>query len=215
MYLDSQDFQTVWYLAHNWCDADPEITDENNLPGNLKITIQRIMNAIMWNHLRVRTRRWRIFTDESILTFILNFSHYRKFNQCLRGNVFNKAYLNSLYVKRPEVLAWCQKDFLAAPPIWGLEKNLDVENKYDTSDDENEGWYNDLTERRKQRVACLELAKKLWLIYPDKSYEQIYNDPTMKRFGNPNVFSLDAFKKWARPFAPEQIKEGGRPSKIK
>lgn len=216
MYLDSHDYQTIWKLAHNWNGVDPETTDENNLPLDLKATIQRIMGAVDQRRLTLRNRRFKVFMDESLFIYLIDFFHHRKFNKCLRSDIFIKSYLDSLYVRRAEVLNWCQKDFLTPPPIWQLEKPvINSEDKYDSSDDENEGWYNDLSDRRKQRVVCLDMAKKLWLINSEQSYEEIYNHPTMKQFGNPNVFSLEAFKKWSRPFASEYAKTGGRPIKNK
>jgi len=217
MYLDSHDYQTIWSLAHNWTNLEPESTDQNNLPSDTKIAIHRIMSAILGSKLTVRNKTFQIFLDDSFLNFIFDFSHYRKFSQCLKRDVFNKSYLDSLYVKRPDVIAWCQSDFLTIPSIWQLrvQDNLQNASEYDASEDENEGWYADLSDRRKQRVACLEMAKKLWLINPSQTYEEIYNHSTMKLFGNPNVFSLDAFRKWSRPFATEYAKTGGRPIKNK
>ena len=216
MYLDSHDYQTIWNLAHNWANSNADSSDETHLTPEVKIFIQRILVAINGGKISVRNRRFQIFQDDSTITFLLDLGHFRKFNQCLRKDIFNKVYLDSLYVKRAEILAWCETDFLSPPHIWqskiSLPNNPDI---YDSSDDENEGWYTDLSERRKQRVACLNLAKKLWLISPSLTYEEIYIHPTMKQYGNPNVFSLEAFKKWARPFAPDQAKIGGRPIKNK
>lgn len=213
MYLDSHDYQTIWKLAHNWEGLDSDTTNENEIPQNLKITIHRIVNAVMWRNLSVRNRRWQIFADDSLLTFIFDFSHYRKCGKCLKSNYFSKSYLDSLYVKRPEVIAWCQKDFLPIPSIWQLGKIVVPNDKYDSSDDDNHSWYNELSERRKQRISCLEMARKLWLINPQQTYEDVFNHPTMKQFGNPSVFSFDAFKKWSRPFAPEHATTGGRPNR--
>lgn len=213
MYLQSEDYQTVWKLSHNW--AGIEVTEsKDNLSEDLKITIHRIMNAAILGRVTVRNKRGQIFMDDSLFTFIFDFSHYRKFGKCLRRDIFDQSYLDSLYVKRPEILSWCLADYLTQPPIWKLEgEKNSATSAYDASDDENQTWYNALTDQRKKRVACIELSKKLWMIHPESSYEKIYNDPRMKQFGNPGIFSFDAFKKWTRPYAPEQIKEGGRPIK--
>ena len=214
MYLDSVDYQTIWKLAHNWSSADADSSVEDSLTPEVKIFIHRIMAAINQGKITVRNRRYQIFQDDSMLNFIFDFSHFRQFNQCLKKDIFIKAYLDSLYVRRSDVLNWCDTDFLSHPPIWQLKnKNSNNPEVYDSSDDENVGWYNDLSETRKKRVACLELAKKLWLISPHLIYEEIYHHPTMKQFGNPNVFSPSAFKKWSRPFAPDAVKVGGRPIK--
>ena len=214
MYLDSQDYQTIWKLAHNWSNTDPESTNENSLTPETKIFIHRIMSAINQSKITVRSRRFQIFQDESVFSFIVDFNHFRKFSQCLKKDIFIKAYLESLYVRRSDVLTWCDNDFLSPPPIWQIKNNqLNSVGVYDSSDDENEGWYKEISDTRKKRVACLELAKKLWQISPHLTYEEIYNHEIMKQYGYHNVFSLAAFKKWARPFAPDQAKLGGRPIK--
>ena len=216
MYLDTHDYQTIWKLAHNWSNADLEYSDEVSLTPEVKFFIQRIMIAINQGKITVRNRRYRIFQDDSLFNFVFDFSHFRKFNQCLKKDIFIKAYLDSLYLRRSEVLSWCEIDFLSPPPVWQL-KSSESNNPevYDGSDDENDSWYNELSDNRKKRIACLELARKLWLISPHLTYEEIYKHSTMKQFGNPNVFSFSAFKKWARPFAPDQIKVGGRPIRNK
>lgn len=217
MYIESDDFQTIWNLGHNWTGHDPESTNPKNLPKDLQVVIQRLLSAIMRNRLPARGKKLAILMDDSIITAIIDFRHIYRIYQCIHNDVFDKTYLNSVYVRRANLIDWCKSEYLESPPVWNIEdkKLPSVDKAYDSSDDENESWYNDLTDRRKQRVACLEIAKKLWLIDPSKSYEKIYNDPSMKQFGNPGVFSFEAFKKWARAYAPEQVKEGGRPIKNK
>lgn len=216
MYIESEDYETIWSLAHKWIGFDPDTTYPENLPPEVLLYIQRIAAAVFREQLPARNKKRAIFIDDSTLSFIIDLPHFRKLKAFIFNGVLDKNYLNSIYVKRANVIDWCLKEYLEVPNFWQTKTQSVLSNlSYDTSDDENEGWYNDLTERRKQRVACLEMAKKLWTINSSQSYEQIYNDPVMKQFGNPNVFSLDAFKKWARPFAPEQVKEGGRPIKNK
>ncbi|BBJ24598.1 hypothetical protein W01_25250 [Candidatus Nitrotoga sp. AM1P] len=45
MYLDSEDYQTVWQLAHNWVGANPEISDPDLFSDELKHSIHRLMSA--------------------------------------------------------------------------------------------------------------------------------------------------------------------------
>ena len=210
MYLDSKDFQTVWNLAHNWTGDDPESTDPQALSQEVKESIYRIMAAIFRSDLPARTKRFPIFEDESFFTFVFDFGHLLRFRKCLRNDTFDKHYLNSIYVRRPGVLAWCEKEYLDPPPIWRLNGQTPPASVPDESDDENQGWYDDLTEQRKHRVGCLEVAKRLWTIDPGQTYVQIYSHPDMKKYGNPSSFSLDAFKKWSRPFASDYAKSGGR-----
>ncbi|MFZ1850956.1 MAG: hypothetical protein WAU15_01750 [Nitrosomonas sp.] len=61
-----------------------------------------------------------------------------------------------------------------------------------------------------QITGCLELAKNLWKENPGVSYEQIYNDLIMKKYGNPSIFTPDSFQKWAKDYASDAAKKGGR-----
>jgi hypothetical protein len=115
MYLDNKDFQTVWQLAHNWVNADTEKSDCNTLSAELKEVIHRIMSAALHRGISIRTRRLAFFTDDDFLSLILEFHHFRRFWKCLRGDVFNKAYLDTIYLKRGDVLRWCQSEFLLPP----------------------------------------------------------------------------------------------------
>lgn len=210
MYLDSKDYQTIWSLAHSWTGYDSDATDPQALPQEVQDVIYRMMAAIFRNGLPARTKRFLIFMDESLFTFIVDFRHYVRFYKCLHSDVFDKSYLKSLYVRRPNVLAWCEKEYLDPPPIWRISGPNTSAAQPDESDDENQGWYDELTEPRKRRAGCLEVAKRLWAINPNQTYEQVYNHQDMKKYGNPSSFSFNAFKKWARACAPDYAKNGGR-----
>lgn len=216
MYLDSNDYQTVWNLSHKWANSDPDLSTVENLTEDVKLNIHRIASAIYRSQLQARNKKEPILINNSLFATLIDFSHFLKLRACIYKDVFDKKYLNSIYIRRAHVIDWCEKEYLNVPAMWEYKNKSSLTNvEYDSSDDENITWYSELTDARKKRVACLELAKKLWLISPNSAYEEIYNHPTMKQFGNPTVFSLDAFKKWSRPFAPDDIKIGGRPIRNK
>lgn len=75
MFLDGEDFKTVWQLAHNWVGIDPNETDVNAISLDLKTAIHRLMHAMACHEISVRSRRCRIFEDDSILSFALDFFH--------------------------------------------------------------------------------------------------------------------------------------------
>src|SRR5450759_2002427 len=185
MYLDSKDYQTIWQLAQNWVGADPEKSDPHLLSDELKHSIHRLMSAAINQSISSRTRRFALFMDESFFTFIFYFHHYKKFKKCLRNDEFDKSYLSSIYLKRGEVLRWCQSEFLSPPPIWQVI-NLDapkLDEQIDDSDDDKDKWYDNLSDRRKQRIACLEIAKQLWRENPELSYKEVHSHPSMTRYG--------------------------------
>ncbi|WP_143057498.1 hypothetical protein [Nitrosomonas sp. Nm51] len=67
-----------------------------------------------------------------------------------------------------------------------------------------------MTEQRKMKVACLELAKMLWKENPNQTYEEIRTHPVMRQYGNPSVFTPESFRNWAKNVSSEYAKKGGR-----
>lgn len=209
MYLDSkEDYQTVWQLAHNWVDADCEKSDSSALSKDLKEAIHRLMSASINRNISVRTRRMIFFTDDSFLSCVLDIRHLRRFWKCLRNNEFDKTYLDSLYLKRGDVLRWCQNEFLSPPPIWKTKEAINSND--DEADNENNQWHERLTDRQKSIVTCLEIAKRLWKENPTLFYEEVYNHPDMIRQDKPRVLTFNRFKIWCKEFAPEAAKAKGR-----
>lgn len=211
MYLDSKDYQTVWQLAHNWVGVDPVTSESEQISDELKNAIHRLMHAAINQVIPSRTRRFILFMDDSFFTMVVDFRHSMKFRKCLRKDEFDKVYLNSIYLKRGDVLRWCLSEYLIPPPIWqvadfGIVKSNEL---IDDSDDDKDGWYDKIPERRKQRIACLEIAKQLWKDNPELSYKAVHEHPAMTRYGYGKSFSFDTFKKWARPYASEFAKQGG------
>lgn len=127
MYLDGEDFQTVWRLAHKWVNADPNKSDLNALSPALMQAIHRLLSAIVIRDIVARIKRISILDDDSIGTVIFDSLHHLKINTCLRKDEFDKDYLDSIYVKRSEVLNWCDKERIT-PPLW-VPKNPSVEQK--------------------------------------------------------------------------------------
>lgn len=218
MFLNnSGDFQTVWQLAHNWVNVDPENSDPNALSVELRQAIHRLLVAIANRDISARTKNIVILNNDDVITVLFDARHRRKISKCLTDNKFDKTHLDSIYVKRNEVLDWCAKAYLDPPSSWA-PKNLvkeQVVSESADSDDDQDGWYEKLTERRKQRITLLEVAKQLWKHEPDLNYSQIYKHKTLRDVGYASSFTFKIFKKWVRPFAPESAKAGGRPIKSK
>lgn len=207
MYLESYDYQTIWGLAHNWTGDDPDTTDPQNVPEEIRLHIHRLASAVFRRGLPARHKRFALFIDDSFFTMVVDFRHFVRFYKCIHSNQFDKAYLSRIFIKRSDVLHWCQKEFLTPPPLWNSE-NQSI-NKAETEDD-GQGWYEELTVLRRQKVGNLEIAQKLWQQNPSLTYQEIYEHPAMKEYGTQGAFTFNAFKKAARRYAPEEITRGGR-----
>lgn len=118
MYLGIDDYRTVWQLAHNWAGQDSQNSTSSDPSPEVKEAIYRILVAIGNRLISVRTSDFVIFKDDSFLNFLFEIRHYLKFDACKRKGKFDKEYLDSLYVWRPEVIRWCQNDLLPIPPCW-------------------------------------------------------------------------------------------------
>jgi hypothetical protein len=209
MYLDeSPDFKTVWQLAHNWAGKESHASDSSNLSQEIKVAIHRVMIAIRNKLISVRTPSGIIFVDEGFLGTMLDIPHYRKFGACLRKNHFEKEYLNSLNVWKPEVIRWCINDQLPIPPIWQPLADTNSSNEAEAEDGH---WYTRLSERRKRIAGALHIAAQLWKSNKSLSYEEVWNHEDMKKYDQPRSFaSLAAFKEWARDIAPQEAKSPGK-----
>lgn len=125
MFLDGEDFKSVWQLSHNWVGEDPNETDVNAISSKLKTAIHRLMHAMINHEISARPRAGRIFEDNSLWTFVFDFIHYWRFYRCLRKDKFNKDYLDNLFVKRYEVIHWCTDvALLDLPPCWAPRNSL-------------------------------------------------------------------------------------------
>lgn len=118
MFLDDDDYRTVWQLAHDWTGQDSRNNASIDPAPETKQVIHRILIAIRSKLISVRTISSIIFEDDSFWFFVFDIPHYLKFKACLRKNRFDKKYLDSLYVWRPEVIRWCENDRHPIPPCW-------------------------------------------------------------------------------------------------
>lgn len=206
-YLNTGDHLTVWQLAHDWAGESSNESDPNDLPPEIKAGIYRLLVAIRNRLISVRNHEGIIILGGSFWSSLFYFSHLLKVNACLTNNRFEKAYLDSLYVWRPEVIRWCASDQLPIPQFW--QSNPPSGEGEAGGDDTH--WYGQLTPRKKQIVAALHIAARLWEENRALSYEDVWNHPDMKKLDKPRIFpSLASFKEWARDIAPQEAKSPGK-----
>jgi hypothetical protein len=213
MFLEGKDYLSVWKSAHLWAGHDPDSTDSADLPEEVQDNIFRIIQGFMRNDLTLRKKSGARLSEDNPFAFFSGVSAVLKLRKTLIKHTFDKKYLDSVLVERGEVLRWCQKEFRTPPSFWLPEESIASLSSQTVEEEEDDkgGWYKDLTDLRKHRVTCLEIAKQLWVENENLTYEQVYGDPAMNRFQCKRAFNtLDNFKKWTRPFSPSAAKEPGR-----
>lgn len=101
MYSESEDFRTVWGLAHEWAGYHPEKSEHGKLSDQVKLNLQRLASAILSRSIRAQTKRAAIITDESILTYLFEAKHFYKLLNCKWGKSYDKNYLEMLRYHSP------------------------------------------------------------------------------------------------------------------
>ena len=211
---DRDQFLSIWALAHEWEGGNPQESNANDVPGNVRRCIDKLILAYFRKELTLRKANgYRVLGHRFLEKMLGLDKDFDRLWDCLTKGVIDVSFLDNVFVMRSEVLRWCPIEFIDPPLCWSsvqIEVNFDVDEKDEDSDKAE--WYSGLTESRRRKVACLELARYLWSQNETLSYEDVRSHSLMKQAGLHNVFSLVAFKKWSRDFAPEAIKLGGRRS---
>ena len=206
MFLDGEDFKSVWQLSHNWAGEDPNITDVNAISPKLKTAIHRLMHAMAIHEISARSSKRLIFEDNSLWTFITDFIHYLKFYRCLRKDKFNKDYLDNLYVKRYEVIRWCINVALIDPPPCWATKRLPYES-ISTKETKN---YRPADENE-DRIRCQSIASALWELDAAIHPLHIVQSTIIQRLGNGRNYSEETIKGWIKSVDPQKDRKKGPP----
>ncbi len=209
MYLDDNpDYKTVWQLAHLWADLDPENTDTKAIPPLLREHIIRLIIAIRNKVITARTRDGVIFEDNSIIFFFKNMSHYFKTRICLSWGVFDKSYLDSLYVKREEVIDLCIKSYCDFPPCWTPKRLL-----YESITAKETKNYRPANETE-DRIRCQAIASTLWELDSSIHPNHIARSKILQRIGNGAQYDISTITDWIAEFDPQKdYRKPGRPPK--
>ncbi|MCC8997771.1 MAG: hypothetical protein LM517_12215 [Nitrosomonas sp.] len=209
MYLDDNpDYKTVWQLAHNWAGLDPEKTDAKAIPPVLREYIIRLVLAIRNRVVTARTRDGVIFENNSFIFFFVDVYHYFKTMACLAWDNFDKPYLNSVYVKREEVINLSIKTYCDFPPCW-TPKRLPYES-ITTKENKN---YRPANETE-DRIRCQAIASALWELDPDIHPNHIARSKILQRIGNGAQYDISTITDWIAELDPQKnYRKPGRPPK--
>lgn len=125
MYIDSEDFLSLWQLAHQWARFDSDKTDESDLPDQVKLNLERLTAAIMAGRLQSRTKNLVILGDDTFFDILFSARHLYKLFRCRSGKALDKSYLESLFVRRPDFLEWCEKEEYPNADFWVLTQVIE------------------------------------------------------------------------------------------
>ncbi|GKS70005.1 hypothetical protein W03_20090 [Nitrosomonas sp. PY1] len=209
MFLDDNpDYQTVWQLAHIWVDAEPDETDTSAISPKLREHIIRLMLAIRNRKISARTRKRSIFIDDSIISLIADIPHYLKTLNCLLKDAINKAYLDSLYVKREEVIDLCIRSHYDPPSCW-MPKHL-PDGQIITKEAKNYRPANEIEDR----IRCQAIASALWELDSTIHPIHIVRSKIIQQIGNGRTYDDETVKEWIKNVDPQKKRKKGAPPKV-
>lgn len=209
MYLDDNpDYKTIWQLAHHWANLDPEKTDISKISPAFREHTTRLIIAIRNRVISARTRRDVIFNDDSFISAIRDIPHYLKTMIFLTKGTFDKTYLDSLYVKREEVIDLCIKSYCDFPPCW-VPKQLPFESRSTKEEHKNHRPASEIEDR----IRCQAIASTLWEISADIHPAHMVRSKMMRQFGNGRLYSEETLKEWIKTVDPIKNRKKGPPPK--
>lgn len=206
---DNPDFKTIWQLAHDWAGEKSDQTDPAAISSELRLAIDRLIRAIGSKEISGRWKGYRIFIDESFLSTIFDLRHYIRFFIWVRLNRFSKNYLDNLYVKRNEVITWCDTILLLDPPPCWMSKHL-----FDKQISAKETKSYRPANETEDRIRCQAIASALWELDPAIHPVHMAQSTIMQRFGNGRDYSEETIKDWIKNVNPQKKRKKGAPPKI-
>lgn len=125
------------------------------------------------------------------------------------GGIFNKTYLDSIYVKRDEVIDFCIKSYYDFPPYWTPKQTNYA--SITTKDSKN---FRPVDETD-DRIRCQAIASALWELDSDIHPIHLVRSKILQRFGNGRIYSEDTLKRWIAEVDPNKgQRKSGRPDNI-
>ncbi len=204
MYIESEDYKNIWELAHQWAGEDQQKTDINHLPNHVDLNLRRLAAAILSRDLKARTKSVAVFVDESLIDFLFSAGHVYKLWKSKTGSSFNKEYLQSLFIKRPDFLAWIEQEKLPPTDFWILTQviaNHKVSNR-----PKNEA---------EDKAVCRAIAKTYWDIDENIHPAHMAECKAIKKYGNGAHYEINTIKEWISDLDPlAKIRKTGRPKQI-
>lgn len=204
MYIDSEDYRSLWQLAHDWAGVDSQKTDINNLPTQVDLNLKRLASSVMSKVLKARTKSFVIFVDDSFIDLLLSIKHFYKLYRCRSGKSFDKEYLQSIFIRRPDFLEWIEREKYPATDFWVLTQV--AENYKVTNRPKNE---------IEDKAVCRAIASTYWDIDENIHPAHMAECKAIKKYGNGAHYEVSTIKDWIADLDPlAKTRKTGRPRNI-
>lgn len=204
MYVESEDYRSIWDLAHQWAGYDSSKTDHENLPPQVKLNLQRLAAGIVSDQLPAKTKHYAILMNDSVMEGLVFCRHLYRLIKCREGNHKNISYLQSVYVRRAYFLNWCEKEQHPHSDFWVL-----------TQVQANHAVTNRPKDELEDKAVCRALARTYWDIDPNIHPAHMAASKAIRKYANGDQYDEQTIKGWISDLDPlSKDRNKGRPKTI-
>lgn len=210
MFLEEKDYLNIWEIGHRWAEFDPNSTDSENLPQEIRYFIHKLIEGYFSGDLKLRRQSgYGVPRDTPHILFWNINIWFKQMWKCLNNDKFDKTQLSNLFVRRRELLELCKKEDVE-PPIFWVKKRLS----------ENSAVKSNVNNRPKDeetdRLLCQAIACAIWELDPNIHPAHLAKSKVIQRFGHVRLYKdLDTIKKWISEVDPlKNQRNQGRPPDI-
>ncbi|MDD2770210.1 MAG: hypothetical protein PHT19_15905 [Methylococcus sp.] len=205
--LNRNEFRTIWELAFRWEGLEPPEQEPSELPEGVTDKIDKIIWAFRRERLPLRHPSTLLANpdrDSAIELLFIDRTLFR-LRRCQKRKDFRQKLLDQLYVMRPELLDWCDKDRIDPPAFWGsIERGskLPVGRHFQEEIDKNR---------------CQAIAQTLWDIDPSIHPAHMAESKYLQQYGNGAQCRDEAtVKRWIADVDPKKgERRPGRPARTR
>jgi hypothetical protein len=208
------EFMSIWEVAHRWAGTDPDVTNPDNLPSEVKDRLRDLLVAVdKFINLFNVSGEEELDTYIPIIGTIRPNKNLQKAKQLLLLREYSKDDLNTFFVQKKEVEEWLRIENEPVPSFWFSEDDVQFHNKrrkeihcYSEVEPPSSQKPKKLRDCQIAKIQCQEIAKRLWLAEPKTRIAHMVNHEEVKIKGGGNRFTDKIVAKWLREVAPEDIR---------
>ena len=215
--LDIEEFKSIWEIAFRWEGLQPPVVDPISMPDGVKKKLEKLIWAFRENQLKLRDSAGQYVLDDMNNLFdIIFLNHTRKLlKKCYKQKRYPNSVLDNLFIKRVDLLKWCQEDFTNLPEFWVDDAqeptNATLQVKQPIGRHINQ---------EQDKLLCQSIARTLWHLDPNIHPAHMAKCWAIDAYGNGRHYKgkdeeYETIKKWIKEVDPNHGSRGdGRPRKI-
>lgn len=209
MFLEGKDYLSIWEIGHRWAGFDPDATDPNDLPEQVRYLIHKLIEGYLSDDLKLRRASGYRIPRENQLFFIWNLNFWlNQLWRCLTKNVFDKNRLSGCFVRRSELLKMCVKEDVDPPAFWIKQR---AESPVAKSTINNRP-----KDEETDRLVCQAIARTYWSIDPQIHPAHMARAKAIHLYGNGKQYKdPETVRNWISEVDPQKDqRKSGRPASV-